>query len=98
MSRDSPSGRGSLHSISHRARRKGRKKGRMRTIETNMRTVLGRPGFIGAGTAVRDVESCAVAEAVGEAGFALETAGFAVGAGGVVVVCVAVGPVTCCCD
>jgi hypothetical protein len=73
------------------------KKGRMRTIETNMRTVLGRPGFIGAGTAIGDVESCAVAEAVGEASFALETAGFAVGAGGVVVVCVAIGPVACCC-
>jgi hypothetical protein len=61
-------------------------------------TLLGRPGFIGTGTAIGDVEGCTVAESVGEAGFALETAGFAVGAGGVVVVCVAVGPVACCCD
>ncbi|KAG2024280.1 hypothetical protein GB937_003933 [Aspergillus fischeri] len=61
-----------------------------------MRTVLGWPGFIGAGTAIGDVEGCAVAEAVGEACFTLETAGFAVGTGGVVVVCVAVGPVACC--
>lgn len=63
-----------------------------------MGTVLGRPGFIGTGTAIGDVEFCAVAEAVGEAGFALETAGFAIGARGVVVVCVAVGPVACCCN
>lgn len=70
----------------------------MRTIETNRRTVLGRPGFIGAGAAVGDVEGHAVAEAIREAGFTFKTVGFTIRAGGVVGVCIAVRPVACCCD